>query len=190
LGLDAGEGAHFGDDGGNEEGEGGEGDVAVLCCVSEWQNWICLPPFPLINSPTKITNRRNPRLRIPDPLPQLLDPHALLLLNIDPLVPRRHVQRHLFLPLAQEISFHDTIRDQEQTRDGKQARRHAFDDKQESPGRHGAFDLRNAVRERAAVGVCHCGAADEDAVPETDFGAGVEEAEVEGHAGAEHCCFV
>lgn len=29
LALDAGEGAHFGDDGGDEEGEGGEGDVAV-----------------------------------------------------------------------------------------------------------------------------------------------------------------
>jgi hypothetical protein len=35
LALDAGEGAHFGDDGGDEEGEGGEGDVAVRELVSE-----------------------------------------------------------------------------------------------------------------------------------------------------------
>lgn len=32
LRLDAAESAHFGDDGGDEEGEGGEGDVAGLQC--------------------------------------------------------------------------------------------------------------------------------------------------------------
>ena len=31
LALDARESAHFGDDGGDEEGEGGEGDVAAMC---------------------------------------------------------------------------------------------------------------------------------------------------------------
>ena len=98
-------------------------------------------PFLPLNLPTKITQRRNPRLRIPDPLPQLFDSHTLLLINVDPLVPRRHVQRHFLLPIVEELGFHDTIRDQEQARDGEKTRRHAFDDEQESPGRHGAFDL-------------------------------------------------
>lgn len=38
LGLDAGEGAHLGDDGGDEEGERGEGDVAGESGVSEVQS--------------------------------------------------------------------------------------------------------------------------------------------------------
>jgi hypothetical protein len=100
------------------------------------------------------------------------------------------MQRDFLLSIAKELGFHDTIRDQEQARNGEQASRHAFNDEKKSPRRHGALDLRNPVREGAAVGVCHCGAADEDAVAETDFFACVEEAEVEGDAGAEHgCCF-
>jgi hypothetical protein len=110
--------------------------------------------------PPKITQRRNPRLRIPDPLPPLPNPHALLLLNINALVPRRHMQRHLLLPVTQELGFHDTIWDQEQTWYSEEAGRHSLDDEQKAPGRHGAFDLRNSVRE---------GAAEEDAVAETDF---------------------
>jgi hypothetical protein len=43
---------------------------------------------------------------------------------------------------------------------------------------HRAFDLRDSVRESAAVGIRHCGAADEYSVSETDFLTWVEEAEV------------
>jgi hypothetical protein len=119
--------------------------------------------------PAKITKRRNPRLGILNPLPELFEAHAFLLVHIDPLVPRRHVQSNLFLARRQELGFRNAVRDEEPDGNRKQARRHTLDDEQNPPRRDGASDLRDAVRERSAVGICHRGTADENAVSETYF---------------------
>lgn len=136
--------------------------------------------------PSEVTERRNPGFGILNAFQGFFDTDALLLVNVQPLIARSHVQSNLFLPGAEELRFGDAVRDEEPARNRKQARWRAFDDKQNLPWRHAAADLRDAVRECSSIGICHCCSTQEDSVAEANFLTRIEEAQVERDARAEH----
>lgn len=150
VGLHVGEGAEVGDDGRDEEGEAGEGDVAgravsrvvLLGSFGDWQI-----------APAKVHDARDEGLGVFQAVEEFFGAQALLLADVEALVARYEVQGDLLLALVEEGRLLHAVRQEEPGHDGEGAGREALDEEEDAPGGDGAVDLRDAVGEGAAVGV-------------------------------------
>jgi hypothetical protein len=99
-----------------------------------------------------------------------------------------HVLGDLLLAGREEAGALDVVGEAEPRDDGQDEGRQALDEEQDAPGRDAgaAPDLHDGVAQGAAVRVGQRRPREEDALPEPDPVARVEEGEVHGHAGV-HC---
>lgn len=95
------------------------------------------------------------------------------------------VDRNLPFAIVQELAAMRVVGQPEPSDKRQQTRRHAFDNEQNLPGRERPSGLGNAVCQCTAVGVCSRAPGQEDARPQAESLARVEEGQVQWHARAE-----
>lgn len=91
-----------------------------------------------------------------------------------------------FLSLSQELGTVDGIRNGEEDHESQETGRDAFNDEQQLPRGNASSNLTDSVSQSTAIRVCHCCAANEDAMSKADFPSRVEIGQVKWNAWSEH----